>query len=69
MPRISVTINGKPSEVPPDLTIAGLLRHLEVPSLPVAVERNECLVRRTDWETAPVESGDRFEVVTFVGGG
>jgi sulfur carrier protein len=35
----------------------------------VALERNGEIVPRSTWGATPVEAGDRFEVVHFVGGG
>ncbi|AFL88225.1 thiamine biosynthesis protein ThiS [Terriglobus roseus DSM 18391] len=35
----------------------------------VALERNGDIVPRSTWPDTPVQSGDRFEVVHFVGGG
>jgi len=35
----------------------------------VAVELNGQIVQRTQWEDTSVSSGDRLEVVHFVGGG
>ncbi len=35
----------------------------------IAVERNGDIARRAGWATVRVESGDKLEVVHFVGGG
>ena len=35
----------------------------------IAIERNGEIVRRSEWVATPVRSGDRFEIVHFVGGG
>ena len=35
----------------------------------VAVERNEEIVPRSTYETIALESGDRLEIVHFIGGG
>jgi len=66
---IAITVNGKTEHVPRGLTVEGLLRHLGVRTTSVGVERNRQLVRRAAHATTPVEAGDRFEIVTFVGGG
>jgi sulfur carrier protein len=35
----------------------------------IAVEHNGQIVQRANWAETPVSSGDRLEVVHFVGGG
>ena len=66
---LQVTVNGAPRECPPGATIDDLLRHLQLPLDRVAVERNRIIVRKDQRASTPVENGDVFEVVTFVGGG
>ena len=65
----SITLNGDSREVPEGLSVSALLAHLGVESDRVAVERNEGIVKKKDWEATKVLGGDRIEVVTFVGGG
>jgi sulfur carrier protein len=64
-----VTINGEVHEIPADLTLAGLVRHLGLTDGPVAIERNREVVPRADHASVTVEAGDVFEIVHFVGGG
>ncbi|MFO0908310.1 MAG: sulfur carrier protein ThiS [Isosphaeraceae bacterium] len=64
-----ITLNGERREVPGGLTVAGLLRHLEVRPEHVAVERNRDLVTRSRHDQTPLTEGDVLEVVTLVGGG
>ncbi len=66
---IQVTLNGKSRDVEPGLTVTGLLEGLELnPSL-VVVERNREILDRNRYGDTPVEPGDTFELVHFVGGG
>ncbi|MEZ5962372.1 MAG: sulfur carrier protein ThiS [Planctomycetota bacterium] len=67
--EIEIAVNGETRRVPTGLTVAALLAHLGVAATRVGVERNKCLVRKAEHETTPVEAGDRFEIVSFVGGG
>lgn len=46
-----------------------VLRALELRADRVAVELNAELAPRTLWAQTPVRSGDKLEVVHFVGGG
>ena len=64
-----VTINGEPQEVPPDLTVRGLLEHLGLTSGPVAVELNRAVVPRVDHDQVHLTPDDVLEIVHFVGGG
>lgn len=50
---------------PLDVVIAAL----ELKSDRVAVELNGDIVRRSAWSETAVRSGDRLEIVHFVGGG
>jgi sulfur carrier protein len=66
---LQVTINGEIREVPPDLTLAELVRHLGLTEGPVAIERNRQVVPRAEHGNVAVEAGDVLEIVHFVGGG
>jgi len=55
--------------VPAGLTVAALLDFLRLPADRVAVERNLEIVSRRQWNETLIETGDRLEVVHFVGGG
>lgn len=61
-------INGKPVDVPDQLTIAGLVAHLGLKG-PVAVEVNRAIVPRADHATHVLGHDDKVEIVHFVGGG
>lgn len=64
-----VTINGERRELEGPMTVRILLEHLELDSRRVAVEINRRILKRAEFETAPVSDGDQLEVVHFVGGG
>lgn len=66
---IDVMINGERRAVPRDLTLRGLLAHLELEPRAVVVEHNQAIVRRPELETVRVGAGDQIEIVHFVGGG
>lgn len=66
---IRVEVNGTYREVPKGLSVCSFLEHLELnPSL-VVVEKNRAILDRNRYGEEPVESGDSFELVHFVGGG
>ncbi len=66
---MTVTINGETKEVPPGLTVAKLLAHLELNLARVAIERNLDILPRNRWSGTPVEPNDSYEIVQLVGGG
>jgi thiamine biosynthesis protein ThiS len=66
---IVVRVNGDEREVPAGLTVAELLAHLGLHPRMVVVERNADILRRDALDATPVDAGDAFELVHFVGGG
>ena len=66
---IEIVVNGERRCVPRDLSLDSLMVWLEIDPSRVAVERNLAIVRKTDWPATRVETGDRLEIVWFVGGG
>jgi len=69
---LSIQLNGRergfpdmPSPCPLDQLIAAL----ELKADRIAVEHNGEIVPRAAWPTATVRSGDKLEIVHFVGGG
>jgi thiamine biosynthesis protein ThiS len=69
---MQVFINGKErdlSALSSPATVADLIEALELKGDRVAIEHNGDIVRRDAWSNASVQSGDRFEIVHFVGGG
>jgi len=66
---MTIQLNGEPLQLPAPLTVAALLTHLGIDSRRVAVEHNEMVVKRAQYDTVLVDDGDVVEVVNFVGGG
>ena len=66
---LNVRLNGEHRHVPGGLSVAQMLGALGLDPLRVAVERNLEVVPRASLGDVPVEDGDTFEVVHFVGGG
>ena len=67
--KMDVILNGEPATVPSPLTIADLLAHLEIDARRVAVELNEAVIKRGQYEATSIHAGDAVEIVNFVGGG
>jgi sulfur carrier protein len=64
-----IIINGEPSDIAPDTTVAALLVHLDVPERGVAVAVDAEVVPRGEWSTFAVADGARVEVLIAVQGG
>lgn len=66
---LRIRLNGEDQDVPAGTTVLALVERLGLAGKPVAVEVNEAVVKRAEHATRALASGDRVEVVTFVGGG
>ena len=66
---VSIRVNGTHRRVREGLSVAELALELGLEPTKVAVERNLEIVPRSTLGDVPVEDGDDFEIVTFVGGG
>jgi thiazole synthase len=67
--KFTITVNGRPREVPANCSVAALIRELNLRREQVAVERNLLIVPRCDFEACRLQPDDRLEIVTLVGGG
>jgi thiamine biosynthesis protein ThiS len=69
---MQIILNGQQRELT-DLhepaTVTALIASLALKGDRIAVEQNGEIVPRTEWPQAAVHSGDKFEIVHFVGGG
>lgn len=66
---MKITVNGREREVADGLTLAQLLSEMKLDARSLAVERNQSIAEREDFESTVIEDGDRLEIVQFVGGG
>jgi len=69
---LNIQLNGRQRsfpELPSPTALDSLITALELKSDRIAVEHNGEIVPRTAWPTAKVRSGDKLEIVHFVGGG
>ena len=66
---IDITVNERALNVEQGTTLAQLLVHLEISSPAIAVEVNQQLRPRNQFESTVLEAGDILEIVTLVGGG
>ena len=66
---ITVIVNGESRAVPAGSTAGDLVEALGLAGRPLAVEVNEEVVPRARLADCRLQSGDRLELVTLVGGG
>jgi sulfur carrier protein len=68
---MTVVVNGEPTEVAADTTVAVVLAALGHPpsGAGIAVARNGEVVPRAAWATTRLTSGDRLEVLAAAQGG
>ena len=66
---VTITVNGEKREIEKEVTLDRLLDLFSLPRQRVAIELNNAVVRRRDWETTRVNDTDQIEVIHFVGGG
>lgn len=63
-----VKVNGK-QEAFDGMTVRAMLEALQCQTDRVAVERNEDIVPKAQYDAVILQDGDSIEVVSFVGGG
>jgi thiamine biosynthesis protein ThiS len=66
---ITISVNGESRAAKAGASVADLLHDLGLDGGRVAIERNLEILPRPQWSDTRVESGDRYEIVQFVGGG
>src|SRR5579859_2899098 len=68
-PVMEITINGEQRQLAAAQSLEALLQDLRIDPKKVAVERNLEIVPRSTYGTVQLTSGDRLEIVHFIGGG
>jgi sulfur carrier protein len=66
---MQILVNGEPRLLEQSLSVSDLIPHLGLDPRMVAIEYNGEILHRQHWATTQVAAGDRFEIVTMVGGG
>ncbi|MBT9316133.1 sulfur carrier protein ThiS [Leptothoe spongobia] len=66
---VTLQVNGESQSCPVGTTLPELLKQLKMDPRLVAVEYNGEILHRQFWETTVIQTDDRLEVVTIVGGG
>jgi sulfur carrier protein len=66
---INIQVNGESHTCTTQTTLPELVRQLDLNPRLIAVEYNGEILHRQYWEETQMQSGDRLEIVTIVGGG
>lgn len=66
---MTLVLNGERKEFKDGISVAGLLRNLDIEPARVAVEVNLNIIKKADYGTCILNEGDSIEIVSFVGGG
>jgi sulfur carrier protein len=69
---MQLVINGQPREfadLAADAKVSDLIAILGLKNDRVAIEQNGEIVSRASWADTALQSGDKLEIVHFVGGG
>jgi sulfur carrier protein len=66
---IELFVNGEQQTCAPETSLPDLLTQLGIELRLVAVEYNGEILHRQYWPDTQIQSGDRLEIVTIVGGG
>ena len=66
---MKIQLNGKQTEVNGPISLAELLKSLEVTPELVACELNHRIVRRSDYASTFIKENDELEILRMIGGG
>jgi len=69
MTLIEISLNGRSHPLPPDTTIHGLIKELDLAGKSLAISINRKVIKRADWPTKRIDAADRIEIVHAIGGG
>ena len=67
--KIKITVNGKQMTVNLKYSLKRLIDKLKLPIKKVAIELNKEIVNKKRISKIILKSGDRIEIVNFIGGG
>ena len=66
---MEIFVNGRSRQLEREISITDLIKSLDLRPDRCAVERNQNLVKRSEWENTILSDRDQIEIVQFVGGG
>ncbi|MGH9800623.1 MAG: sulfur carrier protein ThiS [Blastocatellia bacterium] len=66
---IEITVNGETRQIPAGSSVTDLVTLLELTAGRLAIEFNLSILPRAAWPETGLQTGDKLEIVHFVGGG
>jgi thiamine biosynthesis protein ThiS len=66
---LRIQVNGRPQEVEENLSLSQLITSLDLKPEQIAIELNQKVIRRGEWQDTDLRDDDKIEIVHFVGGG
>ncbi len=66
---IEITVNGETHNLAQGASVADLINRLDLTPARLAIELNLSILPRAKWGETELKSGDKLEIVHFVGGG
>jgi sulfur carrier protein len=66
---MKIHVNGEEKEIANGLSVAELLKELQIRPGRVVVELNRTIIAREKQEATALKQGDTLEIIHFVGGG
>lgn len=66
---MQIILNGKTTDIAPDLTAAALLRQLGAAPERTAIVVNDAIIAKAERERHRLQPEDRVEILTFAAGG
>ena len=66
---MQIILNGTEKNFQDQISIATLIKELELDEQKIAIERNKEIVPRTAFNSIRLCEGDKIEIVHFIGGG
>lgn len=67
--KITIELNGEPYALDAGTPVARLLAELKLKPNRIAVEINQAVVAKAEYDHTIINQGDHVEVINFVGGG
>lgn len=64
-----IYLNGKPEDIPEGISLAELVRERQYCLDYIVAELNGAIVPKQQYNNTILHSGDKLEIVSFVGGG
>ncbi len=66
---MTITLNGKPTDIELDSTITALLESLDLAGKPVVIEHNKTAIFPRDYSQTQLSESDQLEIISIAAGG